>query len=103
MIAVHPKESNKINWCQQQSVFYRGIFFIFCILLHLLPLRFYCVGECWDRNQDLLRLCHWQSDALTTRLDLSKYSEAIQYFYKYFLFQHGHELVRSHCALRNCG
>jgi hypothetical protein len=30
------------------------IFFyvLYSTLLHLPPLRFYCVGECWDRTQD---------------------------------------------------
>jgi hypothetical protein len=39
-------------------------------LLHLPPLRFHCVGGCWDPGQ--LGLQHWLSDALTTRLDLIK-------------------------------
>ncbi len=50
---------------------FRGIFWIFSFscslfftLLHLSPLRFRCVGG-W-----LLRLWHWQPDALTTRLNL---------------------------------
>jgi hypothetical protein len=34
------------------------------------PLRFHCVGGCWDRTQGQLGLRHWLSDALTTRLDL---------------------------------
>ncbi len=38
-------------------------------LLHLPPLRFHCVGGCWDRTQDNCRW-NWLSDALTTRLDL---------------------------------
>ncbi len=35
-----------------------GLFWIFSFyvlystLLHLLPLRFHCVGGCWDRTQD---------------------------------------------------
>ncbi len=41
--------------------------------LHLPPLRFHWVGGCRDRNLGLLRLRHWQSDALTTRLDLVHY------------------------------
>ncbi len=36
-----------------------------------MPLRFHCVRGCWDRsNPGLLRLWHWQPDALTTWLDL---------------------------------
>ncbi len=54
-------------------------FFIqYSALLHLPPLRFHCADGCWDRTQDRcnqgvynwLQLLHWQSDALTTRLDL---------------------------------
>jgi hypothetical protein len=37
-------------------------------LLHPPPLRLHWVGGCWDRTQD------WQSDALTTRLDLIQYT-----------------------------
>jgi hypothetical protein len=54
-----------------------GFFWIFSFfyvrystLLHLPPLRFHCVGGCWDLNPEQLRLRHWLSDALTTRLDL---------------------------------
>jgi hypothetical protein len=40
-------------------------------LIHLPPLIFHCVGECWDRTQDS---CEYTAlavrDALTTRLDL---------------------------------
>ncbi len=36
--------------------------------LHLPPLRFHCVGGCWDLNPGQLRLRHWLSDALATRL-----------------------------------
>jgi hypothetical protein len=49
-----------------------GGFFLFFVLysalLHLPPLRFHCADECWDRTP--LQLVHWQSDALTTKLDL---------------------------------
>jgi hypothetical protein len=32
---------------------YRGIFFVlYATLFHLPPLRFHCVGGCWDRTQD---------------------------------------------------
>ncbi len=54
----------------------RGLFWIFSFyvwystLLHLPPLRFHCVGGCWIRTPGQLRLRHWLSDALTTRLDL---------------------------------
>jgi hypothetical protein len=57
----------------------RGIFLDFSFLyvrystlLHLPPLRINCVRGCWDRTQNNceLRLRHWLSDALITRLDL---------------------------------
>ncbi len=31
-------------------------------MLHLPPLRFHCVGGCWDRILGLLRLWHWLSE-----------------------------------------
>ena len=40
------------------TVFFQADFWIFFLyvlystLLHLPPLRFHCVGECWDRTQD---------------------------------------------------
>ncbi len=59
----------------------RGIFIDFLFfyirystLLHLPPLRFHCVIGSWDRTQDsCVRLWHWQSNALTTWLDLIHY------------------------------
>ncbi len=42
-------------------------------LLHLPPLRFHCVGGCWE-NPGLLRHWNWQPVALTTRLDLVHYT-----------------------------
>jgi hypothetical protein len=41
-------------------------------LLHLPPLIFRCVGECWDRTQDCwdFGIGSLQSDALDTRLGL---------------------------------
>ncbi len=60
-------------WLKVQRVFF-NIFFIFYLrystLLHLPPLIFHCVGECWDRTQ---YSCDYDSgcqDALTTRPDL---------------------------------
>ncbi len=44
---------------------------LFNTMLHLPPLRFHCVGGCWDRTQESCNLdigCH--ADTLTTRLDL---------------------------------
>jgi hypothetical protein len=52
----------------------RGSFF--CTLFNTAssappPHRLHCVGGCWDRsNRGQLRLQHWLSDVLTTRLDL---------------------------------
>ncbi len=46
------------------------VYVLYSTLLHLPPLRFHCVGGCWGWNPGMLRLRHWQSDALTTRLDL---------------------------------
>ncbi len=43
---------------------------LYSTLLHLPPLRFHFAGDCWDWNQDCCDFgWHWQSDALTTRLD----------------------------------
>jgi hypothetical protein len=49
-------------------------FFMYFILhCHLPPLRFHCVGGCcMGSSPGLLRLWHWQSDALTVRLHLIK-------------------------------
>ena len=46
-----------------------GLFFfvLYSTLLHLPPLRFHCADGCWDRTQQLV---HWQSEDLTTRLDV---------------------------------
>ncbi len=43
---------------------------LYSTLLHLPPLRFHCVGGMLGSYAGLLRLRHWQSEALTTRLDL---------------------------------
>jgi hypothetical protein len=46
------------NIPERINFFLKGIFLIFYFyvryltLLHLLPLRFHCVGGCWDRTQD---------------------------------------------------
>jgi hypothetical protein len=49
--------------CEVDSIFkqgdFIGIFFLsilYSALLHLPPLRFYCVNGCWDRTQDR---CNW--------------------------------------------
>jgi hypothetical protein len=55
---------------ENYALFLKGGFYgffkcLFCsTLLHLPPLRIYCVGGCKDLNPELLRLRHWQSDAL---------------------------------------
>ncbi len=36
----------------KQSVFRFFSYVLYSTLLHLPPLRFHCVGGCWDRNQD---------------------------------------------------
>ncbi len=48
--------------------FLRFFYVLYSTLLHLPPLRFHCVGGCWDRSNP--GLWHWQSDALTSRPDL---------------------------------
>jgi hypothetical protein len=52
------------------SDFLKFFFILYCTLLHLLPPRFHCVGGFWDRTHDCCDFWHWQSGALTTRLDL---------------------------------
>jgi hypothetical protein len=38
---------------------------------HLPPLRYPCVGGCWDETQDCYEATTllWQADALTTRIE----------------------------------
>jgi hypothetical protein len=53
---------------------YFGMFYflrttVYSTLLHLPPLRFYCVDGLESSPGPLQRV-HWQSDALTTTLDL---------------------------------
>ncbi len=43
---------------------------LYSTVLHLPSLKFRCVGGDCDRTPGLLQLRHWQSDALTTQLDL---------------------------------
>ncbi len=54
------------NFCLKGGIFWIFFYVLYSTLLCLPPLRFHCVGGCWG----LLRLRHWQSDALPTRLDL---------------------------------
>ena len=56
---------------QKRDFFDFSFYVRYSTLLRLPSLRFHCVWGCWDRTEaGLLRLWHWQSDALTTRLDL---------------------------------
>ncbi len=51
----------------------RGIFWIFSLyltLLHLPPVRFHCVGGCWDRTQDCCDFGIGRPTPLITRLDI---------------------------------
>jgi hypothetical protein len=71
------KHISKIKYIKT-SFFTGGFFWIFPVLysplLHLPPLRFHCVGGCWDRNQDSSDFgIAWLSYALTTRLDPLRY------------------------------
>ncbi len=45
-------------------------YILYSTLLHLPPLRFHYADGCWDRTRGPLQVVNWQSDALTTRLDL---------------------------------
>ncbi len=47
--------------------FWDFVFYVLCSTLHHLPpLRFHCVGRMLGSNPGLLRLRHWQSEAVTT-------------------------------------
>jgi hypothetical protein len=54
--------------------FWPGIYVLYSPLLHLPPLRFQIRRMMLGLNPGLLRLWHWRSDALTTRLDLIELS-----------------------------
>ncbi len=64
----------KFSWREIITTILTWILFInyvlYSTLLHLPPLRFQRVGGCWEWTQGQLRRWHWQSDTLTTRLDL---------------------------------
>jgi hypothetical protein len=58
-IRIQGFDDQKLRKKKQQKFVNRGIFLdfiFFCVLystlLHLPPLRFHCVGRCWDRTQD---------------------------------------------------
>ncbi len=67
-----------VCWQQVLSILrqsYSGILFLFfnviyATLLHLSPLRFHCVGGCWDRTHDCCDFGICSRNAVTTRLDL---------------------------------
>ncbi len=50
------------------------IYVLYSTLFHMPTLRFHCVGGCWDRTENCCDFLHWQSGALTTRLDLIQIS-----------------------------
>ncbi len=57
---------------------------LYSTLIHLPPLRFHCVGgSCMGSNPGLLRLRHWQPDALTTRLKISSTNSAIDLIHRF--------------------
>ncbi len=65
-------------------------------LLHLPPLRFHSVKGCWDRTQ---RLRHWQSDALTTRLDLIHTKLDLNTLYTYSIKKPSMQFLKSFMLL----
>ncbi len=78
------------SWFPTSAIFsiHKQVFFWYALYLtplHLPPLWFRCVRECWDRssNPGLLLLWHWQSEALTTRLDLVHDSTRYHLIYLY--------------------
>jgi hypothetical protein len=48
-----PSLANKLGSLLEGGLIF-GFFYVclYSTLLHLLPLRFHCVGGCWDRTQD---------------------------------------------------
>jgi len=73
ILPVDTKLSPKCDVAHFYFFIFGGDLFLFCLfvlysaLLHLPPLKFNCADGCWDRTTGLV---YWQSDALTTRLDL---------------------------------
>jgi hypothetical protein len=64
LLAIYCRPLQFITW----TIIFKGGFFAifsryvrYSTLLHLPPLRFHCVGECWDRTQE------WWNFALTAR------------------------------------
>ncbi len=62
-------------------------FVLYSTTLHLPPLRIHCVGGCWGSipGQLRMRLRHWLSDGLSTRLNLN-HSSYRSCKYRNFLF-----------------
>ncbi len=80
LVALLPARSWSRNQFFKYNWFF-GIFYVlYTILLYLPHLTFNCVGKCWS-NPGLLRLWHWHSDALTTRLDIIHIFTFIIIFY----------------------
>ncbi len=64
-----------VMWMPLKPQILQGYFFGFFLFMYdiqhcFICLRFHCVRGCWNRTPGQLRLRHWLSDALTTRLDL---------------------------------
>jgi|688.fasta_scaffold285539_1 hypothetical protein len=79
----------KLWWLKLHN-YNRGIFLV--IFTHIIQHCFICspsdftVSEMLGSNPGLFRLWHWQSDALTTRLDLIHSELDLIYFFSFFLF-----------------
>ncbi len=66
-------------WICGEGDFY---FVLYSTLLHLPPLRFHCDAGMLGSNPGPLQLLHWQSDALTTRLDLIRIQLTYAWMFK---------------------
>ncbi len=93
-----PSLANHRTFCHCPVIINRGFFILFFyVLLHLPPLRFHCDGGCWDYTQDCCDFGIWQSDALTTRLDLIHYLARSKSLWLYLI----HYLARSKSLWRD--
>ncbi len=100
------KRPRNLSGVNKKLFFTGGYFLHFCTLFNTASTAgssFYFSVNAGIEIRTVATLTLAVRRCITTGLDLNKSSEAIQYLYKCFLFQHGHELVRAHCALRNCG
>ncbi len=67
---MHVKSRVNVTWIKdfitllkvKQRIFFFFLHVLYSTLLNLPPLRFHCVGGCWDRTQDWCDLWHWQSE-----------------------------------------